>query len=426
MNREDLMALQLERLQGVIRLTYQNVPLYRERMQAAGISPTDIKALDDIRLLPFTNKTDLRDSYPFGMFAAPMGDIMRIHASSGTTGKPTVVGYTQHDLDVWAECSARSISAAGGSKNSVVQIAYGYGLFTGGLGLHYGAERLGATVIPISGGNTNRQIMLMQDFGATVLACTPSYALMMGETMHEMGIPLDKIKLKSGIFGAEPWTEGMRARLEELFGIDALDIYGLSETMGPGVAMECVEAKHGLHVWEDNFIVEIIDPITGESLPDGDVGELVITTINRNGFPTIRYRTHDLTAIIPEPCVCGRTHRRITRFKGRTDDMLIIRGVNVFPSQIETVLTSIEGVSPHYLIVVDRVGNLDTLEIQVEMAPNMFTDEIRKIEALSSRITKAIEQALGLSVTVKLVDPKTIERSEGKAKRVVDKRKLYE
>ena len=425
MDREALRSLQLERLQKTIHRVYQNVASYREKMQQKGLLPGDVKSLEDLRHLPFTIKDDLRDNYPFGLFAAPMGDIVRIHASSGTTGKPTVVGYTQNDINYWSECVARSLGCAGGERGDVVQIAYGYGLFTGGLGLHYGAEHMGATVVPVSGGNTQRQIMLMQDFGATILACTPSYAILMGETMREMGIDRSALKIRAGIFGAEPWTEQMRQRLEELWGIVALDIYGLSEIMGPGVAMECMEAKNGLHIWEDHFLPEIIDPDTEEVLPDGQMGELVITTITKEGLPIVRYKTHDITCIIPEPCVCGRTHRRIQRMRGRTDDMLIIRGVNVFPSQVETVLMNVRGVASHYQLVVDRINNLDTLEVQVELMPELMGDRVSEIEGLQRELAHRIASALGVNATVRLVEPKTIQRSEGKSKRIIDNRKLY-
>lgn len=426
MDRASLEALQLERLQETVRRVYQNVPVYRERMQAAGVEPGDIRSLKDLRLLPFTQKTDLRDNYPYGLFAAPQEDIVRVHASSGTTGKPIVAGYTQHDLQVWAEVVARCLGCAHVHKNDTVQVSYGYGLFTGGLGLHGGAERIGAKVVPTSAGNTKRQLMLMQDLGTTAIACTPSYALLMGETMRDTGMDLSKLKLRTGMFGAEPWTEGMRDQIQNLLHITALDIYGLTETMGPGVAMECMEGRYGLHIWEDHFIPEILDPTTGEPLPDGEMGELCITTITKEGMPTIRYRTHDLTCIIPEPCPCGRTHRRIRRLHGRTDDMLIIRGVNVFPSQVEASIVGIDGIAPRYLLVVDRVNNLDVLEVQVELAPELLADEVRKIEDLSHRVQRSIEQVLGLSVKLRLMEPGSIERSEGKSKHVVDKRKLYD
>lgn len=424
MPRQQLQTLQLYRLQQTIARCYQNSAFYRRRFDEAGVSPSDIKTLEDLRRLPHTIKDDLRDNYPFGMFASPLDQIIRIHASSGTTGKPTTVGYTKNDIENWSECVARSLACAGATKNDVVQVSYGYGLFTGGLGLHYGAEWLGALALPTSSGNTQRQIMLMQDFGTNILCCTPSYALMLAETIRDMGIDLGTLKLRAGIFGAEPWTEGMRDQIETLMGIDALDIYGLSETMGPGVAMECREAKHGLHVWEDHFIVEILDPDTQEPVRPGEVGELVITTIQKEGIPTIRYRTHDLTRMIEEPCACGRTHRRIARLLGRTDDMLIIRGVNVFPSQIESVLTGIEGITPNYRIVVDRVGNLDKMEVQVELHPNAIADTVSGVERLRERVRRDLQSALSIAVDVRLMAPREIERSEGKAKRVVDNRKL--
>ncbi|MGI6169416.1 MAG: phenylacetate--CoA ligase family protein, partial [Christensenellales bacterium] len=368
MSKESLEKLQLKRLQETVAYCYHNSSFYRKHLDAARVSPDTIKTLDDIRRLPFTNKTDLRDNYPFGMFSASMKDIVRIHASSGTTGKPTTVGYTQNDIGIWSECCARALGCAGATQDDIVHIAYGYGLFTGGLGLHYGVEKLGATALPISSGNTVRQIMLMQDFGSSILACTPSYALMLFETIKEMDIPRKNLKLRAGIFGAEPWTEEMRQQIEGLMDIDALDIYGLSETMGPGVSMECREAKHGMHIWEDYFIIEIINPDTGEPLPDGEFGEVAITTLAKEGIPTLRYRTHDISCIISEPCPCGRTHRRLHKLTGRTDDMLIIRGINVFPSQIESVLVTMEGIAPHYLLVIDRVNNLDILEVHVELS----------------------------------------------------------
>ena len=424
-SRKEIERIQLERLQTTVNRMYKNVEFYRKRMQEKGIVPEDIRTLSDLSLLPFMSKVDLRDNYPFGTFAVPRSEIVRLHASSGTTGKPIVAGYTQNDLRMWAECVARGLCAAGVSREDTVQVAYGYGLFTGGLGVHYGIERLGATVVPISAGNTKKQIMMMQDLGTTVLACTPSYALMVGETIRDSGdIDLDSLKLRVGIFGAEPWTEGMRRQIENLLHIKAIDIYGLTETVGPGVAMECAEECNGLHIWEDYFIPEIVDPDTGKPLPDGQIGELVITTIGKEGMPTVRFRTHDLTYIIPEPCSCGRTHRRLHRLLGRTDDMLIIRGVNVFPSQVETAITGIEGIAPRYLLVVDRVRNLDTLEVQVELLPTLVYDEVRKMEALRARVQKAIEQILGLSVSVRLMPPNSIQRSEGKSVHIFDKRKL--
>jgi phenylacetate-CoA ligase len=421
MPREELDRLKLDRLKKTVNHVYQNVPFYRTRMQQAGVQPGDIRSLADLTLLPFTTKQDLRETYPFGLFAVPQSEIVRVHASSGTTGKPIVVGYTQGDINTWSELVARCLVAAGADKHSVVQIAYGYGLFTGGLGLHYGAERLGATVIPISGGNTKRQVMLMKDFGTTTLACTPSYALFLAETLVEEGINLSELKLRTGVFGAEPWTEGMRKQIEQRLGIRAMDIYGLSEIIGPGVAIEC-EQQNGLHIFEDHFIPEIIDPGTLQPVKDGEKGELVFTTITKEGIPMIRYRTRDLTSLDYTPCDCGRTHVRMGRILGRSDDMLIIRGVNVFPTQVESVLANYSDVEPHYLIVVDRRDNLDILEVWVEMSEKLFSDEVRLIEQVRQKITAEVESVLGVNVTVKLVEPKSIERSQGKAKRVLDKR----
>lgn len=421
--RPALEALQLKRLQQVLERVYRNVPFYEESFDNAGISPDDIRNLADLRRLPFTTKQDMRDSYPYGLFAAPMEEIVRIHASSGTTGKPTVVGYTSRDISNWSDLMARSFVAAGAHRGDIIHNAYGYGLFTGGLGAHYGAERLGASVIPISGGNTKRQIMIMQDFGSTVLTCTPSYSLFMAEEARTEGIDFKNLKLRVGIFGAEPWSEAMRKEIEAKLNLDAIDIYGLSEIMGPGVAIECIEAKSGLHIWEDHFIPEIIDPETGEVLPEGTQGELVITTITKEGIPLIRYRTRDITSLTYAPCICGRTHARLTRMSGRSDDMLIIRGVNVFPSQIESILVRVEGVEPHYLLIVDREENLDTLEVQVEVGEELFSDEIKVLQSLAKRIEKEIKENLGVTSRVKLVEPKTIQRSEGKAKRVIDNRK---
>ena len=421
--RPALEALQLKRLQQVLQRVYRNVPFYEESFDNAGISPDDIKSLADLRRLPFTTKQDMRDSYPYGLFAAPMEEIVRIHASSGTTGKPTVVGYTSRDISNWSDLMARSFVAAGAHRGDIIHNAYGYGLFTGGLGAHYGAERLGASVIPISGGNTKRQIMIMQDFGSTILTCTPSYSLFMAEEARAEGIDFKKLKLRVGIFGAEPWSEAMRREIEAKLNLDAIDIYGLSEIMGPGVAIECIEAKSGLHIWEDHFLPEIIDPESGEVLPEGEQGELVITTITKEGIPLIRYRTRDITSLTYAPCLCGRTHARLARMSGRSDDMLIIRGVNVFPSQIESILVRVEGVEPHYLLIVDREENLDTLEVQVEVGEELFSDEIKVLQSLSRRIEKEIKENLGVTSRVKLVEPKTIQRSEGKAKRVIDNRK---
>lgn len=422
--RAALEALQLKRLQAAVARVYQQVPLYRAAFDRAGVTPDQITSLDDLRRLPFTTKQDMRDSYPYGLFAVPLEEIVRIHASSGTTGKPTVVGYTQKDIDTWSELMARSFVAAGAHKGDIVHNAYGYGLFTGGLGAHYGAERLGASVIPISGGNTKRQVMIMQDFGSTVLTCTPSYALYLAEEAQAEGIDIVSSGLRVGIFGAEPWSESMRKEIESKLGLDAIDIYGLSEIMGPGVAIECIEEKSGLHIWEDHFIPEIINPETGEPVADGERGELVITTITKQGIPLIRYRTRDITSITREPCRCGRTHARIARMSGRSDDMLIVRGVNVFPSQIESILVRVEGVEPHYLLIVDRKDNLDTLVVQVEVNEGIFSDEIKVLQVLSRKIEKEIKDMLGVTCTVKLVEPKTIQRSEGKAKRVQDNRTL--
>ena len=421
---KELRKLQGERLQDLVRRAYAHVPFYRAKLDAHGVKPDDVRGVEDIAKLPFTMKKEFREQYPFGMFAVPHREIVRIHASSGTTGKPTVVGYTRNDIDNWAECAARSLACGGATADDTVQIAYGYGLFTGGLGMHYGAEKLGAAALPTSSGNTEKQIMLMKDFGVTVLCCTPSYALQIAEVAAQMGEDLMKLPLKSGHFGAEPWTEAMRKRIEELFPLKALDIYGLSEVAGPGVASECLE-QHGLHVFEDHFYPEIIDPETGDPLPDGQKGELVFTCLTKEGVPLIRYRTRDVTMILDEgPCPCGRTSRKIARLMGRTDDMLIIRGINVFPSQVEDVLVRIEGVQPQYLIVVDRQGNLDTMEIKVEVTESLFSDEVRKLEALRDKIHHQIKAMLNVSAKITLVEPKTIERTLGKAKRVQDLRKL--
>ena len=420
--REALESLQLKRLQQTVEKVYAAVPFYRNSFDKCGIKPADIKSLKDLQRLPFTLKQDMRDSYPYGLFAVPLEQIVRIHASSGTTGKPTVVGYSRRDIDNWTEMMARSFVAAGTNRGDIIHNAYGYGLFTGGLGAHYGAERVGASVIPMSGGNTKKQLMIMQDFGSTVLTCTPSYSLYLAEVAAEEGIDIRKLKLKVGILGAEPWSEKMRQEIEAKLNIKAIDIYGLSEILGPGVGIECIEAQNGLHIWEDHFIPEIINPETGEVLPDGEKGELVITTITKEGIPLIRYRTRDITRLIKEPCICGRTHARIERLSGRSDDMLIIRGVNVFPSQIESVLFSVEGIEPHYQLIVERDGNLDTLEVQVEVNEQTFSDEIKVLQGLSKKIKKDIKDFLGVTCKVRLVEPKTITRSEGKAKRVIDNR----
>ena len=416
--------MQLKRFIATAEKVYATVPFYKKKFDECGLKPSNIKSLNDLQRLPFTTKLDLRDHYPFGLFAVPMEQVVRIHASSGTTGKQTVVGYTRRDINTWAELMARSLAASGAHKNDIIHNAYGYGLFTGGLGIHYGAEKLGAAVIPISGGNSKRQIIIMQDFGSTVLTCTPSYALFLAETADEMGVDIKKLKLRVGVFGAEPWSEKMRDEIERKLNIQAIDIYGLSEVMGPGVSIECIEAKQGLHIFEDHFIPEIIDPQTGKVLPYGEKGELVFTTITKEAFPLIRYRTRDISVLHPQPCKCGRTHLRMQRVSGRSDDMLIIRGVNVFPSQIESVLMTIKGVDPHYLLIVDRQGNLDTLEVHVEVNESVFSDEVKDLQTLGRTVEKEIMDLLGVNAGVKLVGPKTIQRSEGKAQRVIDKRKI--
>lgn len=423
MSREELANLQSARLVKLVERVYHNVPFYRKKMQEMGLEPGDIKGIEDITKLPFTTKDDLRENYPFGLLAVPQSEVTRIHASSGTTGKATVVAYTRKDIATWSECVSRVMAMAGAGRDDKIHVSYGYGLFTGGLGLHYGAEHLGATVIPMSSGNTKKQITMMEDFGATVLACTPSYALHLAEALEEAG-RLPYIKLKAAILGAEPWTDNMRKQLEEKLNINAFDIYGLSEVMGPGVAADCIYHQ-GLHVNEDYFLPEIIDPNTLEPVKPGETGELVFTTLNKEALPLFRYRTKDLTSINYDKCECGRTLARISRFKGRSDDMLIIRGVNVFPSQIESALLEVDGTTPQYLLVVDRVNNLDTLEIQVEVEERFFSDEIKVLDNLSQKISKTLKSALGIVAKVKLVEPKTIARSEGKAKRVIDNRKLY-
>jgi phenylacetate-CoA ligase len=424
MPREALEAIQLRRLKATLERVCATVPFYRERMAAAGITPRDIQRLEDIRHIPFTTKQDLRDNYPFGMFAVPMDTVVRIHASSGTTGQPTVVGYTARDVNTWATLMARALVAGGATANDIIHNAYGYGLFTGGLGVHYGAEKLGASVIPVSGGNTKRQILIMRDFKPTVITATPSYTLHLAEVAEEMGVSFKDLSFKFGIFGAEPWSENMRQELERKLNITAVDIYGLSEVIGPGVAIECHEAKKGLHVFEDHFLPEIIDPASGAVLPPGETGELVFTSLTKEAFPVIRYRTRDITSLNPEPCICGRTHVRMNRISGRSDDMLIIRGVNVFPSQIESVLMETAEVAPHYQLVVDREENLDTLTVRVEVGEGLFSDEVRQLQALERQISKNIKETLGVSAKVKLVEPHTIQRSEGKAVRVIDNRKI--
>ena len=423
MTRDEMTALQGKRLVKLVDYVYHNVEFYRKKMQAIDLMPGDIKGLEDITKLPFTTKDDLRDNYPFGLFAVPNSEIVRVHASSGTTGKATVVGYTRYDLEIWAECVARCMTMAGVTKNDIIQIAYGYGLFTGGLGAHGGAEKIGATVVPMSTGNSKKLTTMMVDFGATAIACTPSYLLHISEVLESEGL-LDKIKLKAAICGAEPWTEKMHNEIEAKLNIKAFDIYGLSEVMGPGVACDC-EYHRGLHVCEDHFYPEILDTATLTPVDDGVLGELAFTTLTKEGIPLIRYRTKDLTTIDHAACECGRTSARISRFKGRVDDMLIIRGVNVFPSQIEAALVDVEEVTPHYMMIVDRQNNLDTLEVQVELDHKYYTDEIRVIEALTKKIAHVIQQALGISAKIKIVEPQTLVRSEGKAVHVIDKRKLY-
>ncbi len=424
LSREEMRKIQSEKLKKLVAHAYKNVPLYKQRFDEAGVTPDDIQSIDDIVKLPFTYKTDLRDNYPYGMLAVPMTDIVRVHASSGTTGKQTVVAYNRNDLENWSESVARGLVAIGASKEDIFHISYGYGLFTGGLGLHDGAQKLGAAVIPASTGNTSRQMNIIKDFKPSVICCTPSYALYLGESLKENGIKPEDTNLKIGIFGAEPWTEEMRKEIEGLLGIKAYDIYGLSEIAGPGVACECI-AQAGMHVQEDNYYPEILDPDTGMPVPDGQPGELVFTCLSKEALPLIRYRTHDIATITHEKCACGRTTVRMSKPIGRSDDMLIIRGVNVFPSQVEDVLLKIkEGVTPYYKIIVDRINNLDTMELLVEMDPAIFSDTIKHIEATERKVKAAVESTLGIAVKVRLVEPKTIERSEGKAKRVEDRRKI--
>ncbi len=423
MSRDEMTALQSDRLVKLVDYVYKNVVFYRKKMDAIGLLPTDIKSIEDIVKLPLTTKDDLRDNYPFGLFAVPHSDIVRIHASSGTTGKATVVGYTQDDLEIWAECVARCMNMSGVTKEDIIQVAYGYGLFTGGLGAHYGAEKVGAMVVPMSTGNSKKLTTMMVDFGATAIACTPSYLLHLTELLEQEGL-INQIKLKSAICGAEPWTDKMRNDIERRLNIKAHDIYGLSEVMGPGVACDC-EFHKGLHICEDHFYPEVLDSATLKAVKAGETGELVFTTLTKQGLPLIRYRTKDLTSIDYSTCECGRTSARISKFKGRVDDMLIIRGVNVFPSQVEAALVDVKEVSPHYMIVVDRVNNLDMLEIQVEIAPEYYVDEIKKIEQITAKVSKAINQALGLNAKIKVVEPQTLVRSQGKAVHVIDNRKLY-
>jgi phenylacetate-CoA ligase len=419
--RPELEQLQLKRMRSIVTRAYERVALFHSRMDERGVTPQDVRSLDDVARLPFTVKSDLRDTYPFGLFASPMQDVVRLHASSGTTGKPIVVAYTREDLEVWSCVMVRTLSACGLHKGDIVQNAYGYGLFTGGLGAHYGSEKLGATVIPMSGGNTDRQIMVMQDFGVTAICCTPTFFLHLLDRAIAMGVDIRKLQLRAGIFGAEPWTELMRQRIEKESGIKAFDIYGLSEIIGPGVASECV-CQSGLHIFEDHFYAEIIDPQTQQVLPDGEEGELVITTLSKLAMPMIRYRTRDITAFVRGECGCGRTIRRMRKISRRSDDMLIIRGVNVFPSQVEAVLLQVEGTLPHYQIVLTRHQGLDHMEVQVEVTPEIFSDQMGALQALQKRLESAMQHVLQVRVAVTLVEPSTIQRSEGKAKRVIDRR----
>lgn len=422
MSRDEMTHLQNERLKTMLARVYQNVPFYRRKMQEIGIEPGDVKGISDLPHLPFTTKQDLRDNYPFGLFAVPKSQVVRVHASTGTTGKPTVVGYTPKDIQIFAEVVARALYSAGATNEDIIQVAYGYGLFTGGLGLHYGAERIGAAVVPISGGNTEKQVQLLEDFGSTVLACTPSYAAYIAETLEKNKVDPASLPLRTGIFGAEPWTEEMRLRIEKGLAISAFDIYGLSEIIGPGVSASC-SAQDGLHIAEDHFIPEIIDSDTLQPLPAGSTGELVFTAVTKEAMPLLRYRTRDLSKLNPEICSCGRTSIRMTRVFGRSDDMLIIRGVNVFPSQIEAVLMDIPEAKPHYMLIIDRQGTLDTLEIQLELEERFFSDELAEMEQIQRKIQHKIENVLGLSVILKLVEHNTLKRSEGKAERVIDRRR---
>jgi phenylacetate-CoA ligase len=420
---DKLRSLQLHRLQSIVRRAYERVPLFRERMLTRCVGPDDVRSLADLRHLPFTTKLDLRDTYPFGLFASPLEEVVRLHASSGTTGKPIVVAYTRADVEVWTNAMLRTLVACGLHRGDVIQNAYGYGLFTGGLGAHYGAEALGATVIPTSGGQSDRQIMIMKDFGVTAVCSTPSYFVHLIERGLELGVDFRELPVRVGVFGAEPWSESMRQRIQADAGIQAYDIYGLSEITGPGVASEC-EAQAGLHVFEDHFYPEVIDPESGEVRPDGEEGELVLTTLSKQAMPMIRYRTRDLTALLPEPCACGRTVRRMRRVSRRSDDMFIIRGVNVYPSQIEHAILEVEGTLPHYQIVLTREGGLDRMQLEVEVTAAVFSDKVRALEELEEKLVRAIEHTVGLRVGVRLAQPHTIERSQGKAKRVIDRRQI--
>lgn len=423
MSRDQMRELQGERLKKVVHRVYHDTPFYRHKMQEMGITPDDIKSVDDVVKLPFTTKQDLRDNYPYGLFAVPMSEIIRLHASSGTTGKPTVVGYTRKDLSVWAEMIARCLTAYGADRNDIFSVAYGYGLFTGGLGLHYGVENLGATVIPMSSGNTAKQVQLMHDFGPTAIASTPSYALYLAEAIADAGIPRNELKLRLGIFGAEPWGESMRSEIESKLGIKAYNIYGLSEIMGPGVSHEC-PYKNGSHIIEDHFLPEVVNPDTFEQLPYGETGELVFTTLTKEGLPLLRYRTKDLCSLDYAPCECGRTSVRMGRIVGRSDDMLIIRGVNVFPSQVESVILELPEFEPHYMLIVERENNMDKLQVQVEVREQYYSDEISRMLELRKKISHRLQSVLGISADVKLMEPRSIPRSEGKSKRVIDNRKI--
>jgi len=423
MDRGELRALQMDRLQATLARVYERVPFYRQRFDERGMKPSDVRCLEDLARLPFLGKADLREHFPYGLFAVPMREVVRVHASSGTTGKPTVVGYTRADLETWAEAMARLVTAAGVTADDIAQISFGYGFFTGAFGLHYAMERIGATVLPVSGGNTQRQVETMLNFGSTALICTPSYALRIAEVAAEMGVAVKDMPLRLGLFGAEPWSENMRREIEARLGVFATDNYGMSEIIGPGVSGEC-ERREGLHINEDHFLVEVIDPETGEVLPEGSTGELVFTSLTKEAFPVIRYRTRDISQVTTAPCACGRTTARMARVFGRTDDMLIIRGVNVFPSQIEEVLLAVEGAEPQYQIVVARDGALDDIEVQLEVAPQIFSDGARKMFSLREYVEHRLEAALGIGVRVKLMEPGSLERSQGKAQRVIDKREI--
>ena len=424
--REALKALQVKRLQQVLQRVYHTVGYYKKALDAAKVKPDDIKSLADLHKLPFTTHNDLRDNYPFGLFAVPMSSIVRLHASSGTSGRSTVVGYTKRDIETWSELIARCFVAAGLTKNDIIHNAFNYGLFTGGLGLHFGAEKIGASVIPISGGNSKRQIMILQDFGPTAICCTPSYALHLAEQGNALGVDMKTLKLRVGIFGAEPWSEAVRDDIEKIYGITALNIFGISEVMGPGIAMECLEGRQGMHIFEDHFLAETINPRTGEVLPEGEEGELVFTTLTKEAFPLIRYRSGDLSRLIPEPCRCGRSHIKMERVMKRSDDMLIIRGVNIFPSQVEAILVNIEGLEPHYQLIVNKIGALDSLEVQVEVSDKLFSESggVKELQNIEKRIVKDMKDYLGVAPRVKLVEPNTLQRSAGALTKVIDNRRV--